>query len=226
MILINLLPHREERRQQRKRMFFIGLGVAVLAGVLAAGLWYGALQKLSQIQQERNAFLRAQIALQEGQIKDIANLRAEIEGLKARQGAVEDLQLNRNVPVHLLDELVRLTPEGVYLSSIKQTDGVVLVNGVAQTNERVSELLRKTQNDSPWLDRMELVEIKAITQPVTPGGRELRRLYEFAVRVSIKQPVVVPPAGASAPGRAASAAVLAPAATPTAAPAAPGRKAA
>ncbi len=218
MILINLLPHREERRQQRKRMFFIGLGAAVLAGVLVAGLWYGALQKLSQIQQDRNAFLRAQIALQEGQIKDIANLRAEIEGLKARQSAVEDLQLNRNVPVHLLDELVRLTPEGIYLSSIKQTDGVVLVNGVAQTNERVSEFLRNTQNDSPWLDRMELVEIKAITQPVTPGGRELRRLYEFALRVSIKQPVVVPPAGASAPGRAASATALPPTA--------PGRKAA
>ena len=211
MILINLLPHREERRQQRKRMFFIGLGLALLAGVLMAGLWYGALQKLTQIQQDRNAFLRTQIALQESQIKDIANLRAEIDGLKARQGAVEDLQLNRNVPVHLLDELVRLTPEGIYLTSIKQTDSVVLVTGVAQTNERVSELLRNTQNDSPWLDRMELVEIKAITQPVSPGGREMRRLYEFAVRVSIKQPAAALPAGAaSAPAPAASAATTAP----------------
>ena len=100
------------------------------------------------------------------------------------------------MPVHLLDELVRMTPDGVYLTSIKQTDGVVLVSGVAQTNERVSEFLRIAQTDSPWLDRMELVEIKAITQPLSPGAREQRRLYEFSLRVSIKLPGVA----ASAPG--------------------------
>ena len=214
MILINLLPHREERRLQRKRMFFVGLALAAAVGAVLAGLWYGTVQQLTTIQQARNAFLKAEILRQDGQIKDIANLRNEIEGLKARQGAVEDLQLNRNVPVHLLDELVRMTPEGIYLSSIKQTDGVVLLNGVAQTNERVSEFLRNTQNNSPWLDRMELVEIKAITQPVTPGAREQRRLYEFALRVSIKQPTAaagaasgaMPGAGVSpAPGRPASA---------------------
>ena len=213
MILINLLPHREERRLQRKRMFFVGLGLAAAVGAVVAGLWYGTLQQLTTLQQARNAFLRAEIVRQEGQIKDIANLRTEIEGLKARQGAVEDLQLNRNVPVHLLDELVRVTPEGIYLSSIKQTDGVVLLSGVAQTNERVSEFLRNTQNNSPWLDRMELVEIKAITQPVTPGAREQRRLYEFALRVSIKQPAAAGAASAAgansagnpAPGRPASA---------------------
>ena len=134
MILINLLPHREEKRRQRKRLFFVGLGVAAVAGVVIAGLWYGTLQQLTQVQQARNTFLRGEIGKLEGQIKDIANLRTEIDGLKARQGAVEDLQLNRNVPVHLLDELVRMTPEGIYLTSIKQTDTTVLVSGVAQTN--------------------------------------------------------------------------------------------
>ena len=159
MILINLLPHREERRRQRKRAFFVGLGLSAAGGLLVAGLWYGALQQMTQAQQARNNFLREEIAKLEGQIKDIATLRAEIDSLKARQGAVEDLQLNRNVPVHLLDELVRLTPEGIYLAGIKQTDSAVLVNGVAQTNERVSEFLRNAQSNSPWLDRMELVEI-------------------------------------------------------------------
>ena len=209
MILINLLPHREERRRQRKRLFFVGLGVAAAGGVVVALMWFGAVQQLTQIQQARNTFLRTEIGRLEGQIKDIASLRTEIEGLKARQRAVEDLQLNRNVPVHLLDELVRMTPEGVYLTSIKQTDGVVLVSGVAQTNERVSEFLRIAQTDSPWLDRMELVEIKAITQPVTPGAREQRRLYEFSLRVSIKLPGVA----ASAPGAAGVAGVAAGAAS-------------
>mgnify|MGYP000902846600 CR=1 FL=1 len=200
MILINLLPHREARRRHRKRSFFVGLGVSAAGGLLVAGLWYGALQQLTQAQQARNNFLRDEISKLEGQIKDIATLRAEIDGLKARQGAVEDLQLNRNVPVHLLDELVRLTPEGIYLSSIKQTDSMVQLSGVAQTNERVSEFLRAAQSNSPWLDRMELVEIKAVNQPPAAGSRESRRLFEFAVRVSLKQPS----AAASAPATAAS----------------------
>lgn len=201
MILINLLPHREERRKQRKRAFFVGLGVAAGCGLLVAGLWYGALQQMTQAQQARNNFLRDETAKLEAQIKDIATLRAEIDSLKARQGAVEDLQLNRNVPVHLLDELVRLTPEGIYLGGIKQTDSSVLVNGVAQTNERVSEFLRNAQSNSPWLERMELLEIKAVTQPPVAGSREQRRLFEFALRVSLKQPG----AAASAPAGAGSA---------------------
>lgn len=208
MILINLLPHREERRRQKRQAFFVGLGVAAACGVLVAGLWFVALQQLTQQQQARNNFLREEIGKLEAQIKDIANLRSEIEGLKARQGAVEDLQLNRNVPVHLLDELVRLTPEGIYLVSVKQTDNSVQISGVAQTNERVSEFLRNAQKDSPWLDRMELVEIRAVTREPAAGlgaaaaaaARERRRLFEFSVRVSIKQPE----SAASAPGRPAS----------------------
>ena len=200
MILINLLPHREEKRRQRKRTFFVGLGAAALVGAAGAGLWYGAVQQFTQMQLERNTFLRSEIARQETQIKDIANLRTEIEGLKARQGAVEDLQLNRNVPVHLLDELVRMTPEGVYLTSIKQSDSSVMLTGLAQTNERVSEFLRNNQSGSAWLDRMELVEIKAVSQPLAVGSREQRRLYEFALRVSIKQTGTAAAAAAVARG--------------------------
>ena len=163
MILINLLPHREERRQQRKRAFFVGLGAAAVAGVVIAGLWMVVLQQMTEAQQGRNAFLTSQIKQLEGQIKDIAELRAEIESLKARQKAVEDLQTNRNIPVYLLDELVRYTPEGIYFTAIKQAGDQVTISGVAQTNERVSELLRNLSNKSPWLSRPELIEITAAT---------------------------------------------------------------
>lgn len=202
MILINLLPHREERRRQRKRAFFVGVGVAAAGGALIAGGWMLGLQHLTSVQQSRNDFLSAEIKRLEGQIKDIANLRSEIDGLKARQAAVEDLQTNRNVPVYLLDELVRYTPEGIYLTSIKQTGDRVVITGVAQTNERVSEFLRNTQNQSKWLQAPELVEIKAVTMAPTAGSREQRRLFDFSMRVSLNRPAPPPAAvPASAPAK-------------------------
>ena len=120
MILINLLPHRQEKRQRRKVAFFAGLGVAAVAGLAIVGIWYLVLQQMIDNQQQRNRFLSTEIAKLEAQIKDIATLKAEIEALKARQKAVEDLQTDRNVPVRLLNELVKQTPEGVYLTSVKQ----------------------------------------------------------------------------------------------------------
>jgi type IV pilus assembly protein PilN len=204
VILVNLLPHREERRLQRKRAFFVGLGACALAGALVVGVWYTVLQQMTSAQQERNSYLQAEIARLDTQIKDIATLRSEIEALKARQLAVEDLQTDRNTPVYLLDELVKQTPEGVYLTSIKQAGQVVAITGVAQTNERVSELLRNTLYNSPWLERPELVEIKVIT--AAPGSRDQRRLFEFSMRVSLKRAQ-----GANAADGAASGAVGKPA---------------
>ena len=205
MILINLLPHRELRRKQRRQAFFVGLAAAVVLGVLLSGLGFVALQQMTAQQVERNSFLGDEIKRLESQIKDIADLKTEIDALKARQKAVEDLQVNRNVPVHLLDELVRQTPEGIYLTSIKQGDNSVLVSGVAQTNERVSEFLRNAANNSQWLDRPELVEIKAVALPPTAGSRELRRLFEFSLRVGMRLPAAPaaapPPPAASAARR-------------------------
>ena len=186
MILINLLPHREVRRNQRKRSFFIGLGACVLGGVVIVGIWYSVLQQMTSAQDSRNNFLKAEIARLDLQIKDIATLRGEIEALKARQRAVEDLQTDRNVPVHLLNELVRQTPEGVYLGTIKQNGQVVAITGTAQTNERVSEFLRNTLYNSPWLEKPELVEIKVAT--LTAANREQRRLFDFSMRVTLKRP--------------------------------------
>lgn len=194
MILINLLPHREERRKLRKAAFFSGLGASFAVGLLIVGVWYSVLQQMTSAQQERNLFLSNEIKRLEAQIKDIATLRAEIDALKARQKAVEDLQTDRNIPVYLLNELVKQTPEGVYLMSIKQTDQVVAVNGVAQTNERVSELLRNTLYNSQWLERPELIEIKAASQQ---AGQQ-RRLFDFSMRVTLKRPQAVTPVTATA----------------------------
>lgn len=206
MILINLLPHREEKRKRRKAAFFAGLGVAAATGLLVVGLWYLVLQQMITGQQERNQFLTTKIRELEVQIKDIANLRAEIEALKARQKAVEDLQIDRNVPVHVLNELVKQTPEGIYYKTIKQDGQVLNLSGVAQTNERVSELLRNTGNHSEWLVRPELVEIKVAT--VQTANREQKRLFDFSMRVSIKRPQDV---DAKAAAAAASGAAPAPA---------------
>ena len=189
MILINLLPHRELRRKQRKQAFFAGLVGAVLVGVAISALGFVGLQQMTAAQVDRNTYLSAEIKRLEGQIKDISDLKTEIDALKARQKAVEDLQVNRNVPVHLLDELVKQTPEGIYLTSIKQGDNNVVVSGVAQTNERVSEFLRNTANNSQWLDKPDLVEIKAVALPPAAGSRELRRLFEFSLRVGMRIPV-------------------------------------
>ncbi len=186
MILINLLPHREEKRRRKKIAFFVGVGVAAAFGLLAVGIWYGIVEQLTSSQQERNAYLTAEIGKLEVQIKDIAELKGEIESLKARQKAVEDLQIDRNVPVHLLNELVRQTPEGVYLTSVRQTGQVLNILGVAQTNERVSELLRNTAYNSEWLVKPELIEIKV--SGVQAADRSQKRLFDFSLRVSVKRP--------------------------------------
>jgi type IV pilus assembly protein PilN len=202
VILINLLPHREARRRQRKRAFFMAIGAFALFGVAIVGIWYTVLQQMTAQQLSRNEYLQTEITRLEAQIKDIATLRAEIAALRARQRAVEDLQTDRNIPVYLLNEVVRQTPEGVYLTSIKQSGQVVTVTGIAQTNERVSEFLRNTLYNSPWLEKPELVEIKVAN--VTTANREQRRLFEFSMRVSLKRPQA-PGTGASAPAGPASA---------------------
>lgn len=202
MILINLLPHREARRQERKRAFISGLGLAAVLGVGVLAVWYGALQQMISVQQARNEYLNNEIKKLDDQIKDIATLQAEIDALKARQQAVEDLQTDRNVPVYLLDELVKQTPEGVYLTSIKQNANLVTIGGLSQTNERVSELLRNTAYNSTWLEKPELVEIKAASVQI---GRDQRKVFDFTMRVSIKRP--------QAPAKSASGAKTAPAAS-------------
>ena len=187
MILINLLPHREEKRRLRKQAFFAGIGLSVAAGAVIVAMAYGVQAQMISNQQERNQILRSAITKLDEEIKDVSELKSEIESLKARQRAVEDLQTGRNMPVYLLNELVAQTPEGIYLTAIRQNGRVVQVTGMAQTNERVSEFLRNTGGRSTWLEKPELVEIKASTQSAK-DARAAKRLFEFTMRVSLKQP--------------------------------------
>ena len=202
MILINLLPHREAKRQERQRAFFAGIGLAALVGVAIVAGWYTVVEGLIHVQTDRNTFLQAEIKRLDAQIKDIATLKAEIEALKARQKAVEDLQADRNMPVYLLNELVKQTPEGVYLTSVRQAGQQVSVTGMAQTNERISEFLRNTAYNSPWLERPDLSSIKATTPAAT--AKDSRRMFDFSMKVTLKRPPA-PGAGASAPVAAAAA---------------------
>lgn len=185
MIRINLLPHREEKRKQRKAAFVQMLALAAVMGlaiVLAVGGFIAA--QISN-QNQRNEFIKAENAKLDAQIKEISTLKQEIDALKARQQAVEDLQSDRNQPVYLMDELVKHVPEGIYLRSFKQENQRVVVNGYAQSNERVSELLRNFGNNSSWLERPDLVEIRASN---TGQGRDAKRVFEFTVNVGIKRP--------------------------------------
>lgn len=206
MILINLLPHREEKRKRKKIAFFAGLGAAAVVGLVLVGGWYAIIEQLKSAQQDRNQFLSAEIAKLDNEIKDIATLKSEIASLSARQKAVEDLQADRNMPVHLLNELVKQTPEGIYLTSLKQDGQTLSVTGIAQTQERISEFLRNTAYSSEWLVSPELVESKATT--ITgAANREQKRLFDFSIRLTVRRPLdkAATAAAASAPASAAAA---------------------
>jgi type IV pilus assembly protein PilN len=153
MIRINLLPHREAKRKQKQAAFVALLALGGIAGV-AVVLLVGAYNASRiSIQNERNLVLKTANAELDKKIGAIATLKQEIEALQARQQAVEDLQGDRNQPVYLLDELVKQTPDGVYIKAFKQDGQKVTMNGYAQSQERVAELLRNLASGSPWLER-------------------------------------------------------------------------
>ncbi len=182
-IRINLLPHRAERRERQKKAFFFLTAVSLLAGIaLVAGVW-SVLQGRIASQSERNEFIRSENRKLDLQIREISTLRQEIESLRARQQAVEDLQADRNQPVYLMDELARQVPEGIYLRAVKQEGRRVSVAGWAASNERVSEFLRNLQSNSKYLERPELVEIRVSGQQ--PAGLQ-RRVFEFSLNFSLK----------------------------------------
>ncbi len=182
MILINLLPHRAAARKRRREQFMLQLGLSLLAGVLLSLLiMLSFQQRIHEQRENRNDPLRVGIAELDAQIKDVASLKTQVEALKARQQAVESLQADRNLPVHLLEEMVRQLPDGIYLSSIKQEGLNITIAGMAQSQERVSELLRNLGNRSAWLRQPQLVEIVASDVNVPRQGS--RRVSSFSIRV-------------------------------------------
>ena len=194
MIKINLLPHREAKRKQLKNDFYTLL---LLAGIVAAliiisvGTFFS--MRISQ-QVDKNNFITSENVKLDEKIKEVASLKQEIDSLKARQQAVEDLQGDRNQPVFMLDELVKLTPEGIYLKALKQEGQRILLNGYAQSNQRVSEFLRNLGNNSTWMYKPELVEIKSAG---LGQGRDAKRVFDFTINVGIKRPREIDSASAS-----------------------------
>lgn len=180
MILINLLPHREAARKRRKESFQVTMLMSLLAGIALAALVYSWFQFQIDRQQGRNTYLKSEIGILDAQIKEVAGLEGEIAALRARQKAVEDLQADRNLPVHLLTELVQQIPEGVYVSQLRQVDQSIDMKGVAQSNERVSEMLRNIADNTPWFAKPELQEIVASTVALTP--RDQRKVVNFNLR--------------------------------------------
>jgi type IV pilus assembly protein PilN len=205
MIRINLLPHREQKRQARQRQFIsLAIGLAIM-GVALVGLGWGILGRYIENQEERNSLLTAEIGKLDEQIKEIDKLREQTQALLSRKQIVETLQSNRTEAVHLLDQMVRQLPDGIYLKSLKQTGAKVTLVGYAQSSARVSTLMRNIEA-SPWLQSPELVEIKSVTSPV---AKDLR-VNEFTLNVQLKQ--TAPPEES----KAAPAARPAPAAAPPA----------
>jgi len=195
MIRINLLPHRELKRSARQRQFYVQAGMIAGLGVLIVFFVHGVLSARISYQMERNNFLEKEIAVLDIQIDEIKKLKEQIQVLLARKKVVEGLQTNRAETVHLLDQLVRQLPDGVYLKSVKQTGVRINITGYAQTNARVSTLLRNLES-TPWFESPNLVEIKALTQGTT-------RLSEFNLNFSIaraKQEAKPPPKPGPKPG--------------------------
>jgi len=201
IVRINLLPHRELKRQRQKQAFFLMTGLSVVAGAALVLLVWSVLEGYIDNQRGRNKLISDENRRLDAQIKEIATLRQEIDALRARQKAVEDLQADRNEPVYLLDELTRQTPEGIYLRSIKQEDRKVTIAGWAASNERVSEFLRNLTNNGRYVERPELIEIKLAGS--TPDGIQ-RRLFDFSMNFYMKpnSELGSPAAAAGTPGAA------------------------
>ena len=183
-VRINLLPHREQKRQARQRQFIsLVLSLSVLALAVVA-LVHGVLAAQIDNQKDRNTLLKKEIAKLDEQIKEIDRLRDQIQAVLARKQVVETLQANRSEAVHLLDQLVRQLPDGVYLRNVKQSGAKVTISGYAQSNARVSTLMRNLEA-SPWLGNPELIEIKLVPAPGTARDRDLK-INEFVLNFQIK----------------------------------------
>ena len=197
MIRLNLLPHREQKRQARKRQFIsLSISLAIL-GVAVVALVHVIMAGRIENQNSRNQLLKTEIAKLDEQIKEIDRLREQTQALLARKQIVETLQTNRTEAVHLIDQIVRQLPDGIYLRSVKQTDARVTLVGYAQSNARVSTLMRNIES-SPWLERPALVEIKSVQ---LPGGR----VNEFTLNFRVKR-AAPPEVGEAAPARSPAAA--------------------
>jgi type IV pilus assembly protein PilN len=176
---INLLPHREERRKRARQHFFVLAGGTAIIGVLVVVAMHGFYAARIDTQNDRNRFLKSEIVKLDKDIAEIKKLRDEIQALLARKQVIETLQADRAQTVHLLEELVRQMPEGVYLKSVSQKGLRVSLLGYAQSNARVSTLMRNIEA-SPWLEKPHLIEVKATNV-------DKKRVSEFSLNLQLKR---------------------------------------
>lgn len=179
MIRINLLPHRQEKRAQRKRQMAVGAGIAAGIGLLIGLVGHTYFSGRVDTQRARNAYLSEETKKLDEQIDKIKTIKEQTADLMARKQVVEGLQTNRAESVHLMDQLVRQLPEGMWIKTVKQTGQIVNIIGFAQTNGRISTLMRNFDS-SEWLEKPELVEIKAVTQ-------NNNQVSEFSMNVRVKR---------------------------------------
>lgn len=186
MIRVNLLPHRAEKRRARQLQFIVLSGISLVFGIMVVGFVHVAIGTQISLHERRNAYLKQEIDVLDKQIVEIKKLREQTQSLLARKTVVENLQSTRSIVVHLLDEMLRILPDGVYLKSIKQNGNKISITGYAQSNARVSTLMRAIE-DSPWLDSPTLLEVHA-------SSTEGARLSEFSLNFNLtKQEEVVAP---------------------------------
>lgn len=198
MILINLLPHRETARKKKREQFYVNMGIAfIIALLIAGGVWmyFGFLQMQ---QDERNQKLQSSIAQLDTQLAEMATLESEIQALMARQRAVEDLQSDRNLPVHWLEELANLTPPGIYLTSVTQKELALSVKGVTINNDRFGDFIQiisapgkgteGEQEGAPrWIVNPGWQEaIVSVDFSILPG-EPVRRMYTFGLEFDLRR---------------------------------------
>ncbi len=186
MIRINLLPHRAEKRKAKEVQFIAFSVISVVLGAVIVGLVHVAIMAQIDYQERRNAYLTKEIAILDKQIDEIKKLREQTKSLLARKNVVENLQSTRSDVVHLLDQMLRILPDGVYLKSLRQTGKKIDLVGFAQSNARVSTLMRSIE-DSPWLGKPTLEEIHAT-------GSGSTRLSEFSLNFELRQVAPAPAA--------------------------------
>ena len=195
MIRVNLLPHRAEKRKARQVQFIAFSVISLVLAAMVVGLVHVAISSEIAYQERRNQYLNQEIAVLDKQIEEIKRLRAQTAALMARKMVVEGLQSTRSDVVHLLDQMLRILPEGVYLKTLKQTGNKINMVGYAQSNARISTLMRSIE-DSPWLESPILVVIQATTA-------DKMRMSEFTLNFNLSKQA--PPATLVAPAKAADA---------------------
>lgn len=193
MIRINLLPHRAEKRRAHQIQFAALSVISLVLGALLVGFVHVAITTQISYQERRNEYLKKETAILDKQIEEIKKLREQTQSLLVRKDAVEKLQSDRSSVVHLLDQMLRILPDGVYLSTLKQSGNRITMVGYAQSNARISTLMRAIE-DSPWLDSPSLIEIHAAT---ANGARVSQFTLAFnltKVQEAAKAPAVKPAA--------------------------------